>query len=293
MDMKKDKRRAFLMYTDDWLSSRAITAMTAAEERGYLRLLLYSWNEDDCGLPDDDETLALLSKLGNAWYGKSGAVVRAQFITRDGRIFNEWLLEERAYQNKVRESRSEAAKTANAVRRSSNSDPSRIADGPQTDPNRNRNRKPKPETIKTVPEPDGAGSHTLTTENITEAQRALGAHRGNGSAPDEQITRRILALFHSMDVFRSWIGNIAATVDPSKITSTGYALYLTNAQRWIGTNGNQATPKPTEYFDTTTITGPNPEPPRLVSTMHPETRRRIEEARKAEPKKTQFWKPDW
>jgi hypothetical protein len=105
------------MYTDDWLSSAVIAAMTAAEERGYLRLLLYSWNEDDCGLPDDDDTLAQLSKLG-------------------------------------------------------------------------------------------------------------------------------------------------ATVDPSKITSKGYALYFTNARRWIDDGDRQPEPKPIKYFDVTTITGPKePESP--------------------------------
>jgi uncharacterized protein YdaU (DUF1376 family) len=254
MDMKKDKRRAFLIYTDDWLSSRAITAMTAAEERGYFRLLLYSWNEDDCGLPDNDETLAQLSKLGRAWYGKSGPVVRAQFVTRDGRIFNERLLEERAYQNEVREKRSEAARAANAIRWASDSDPSRIANGSQTDPNRNRNRKPKLKHTVPEPEPDGTESPLLTPENITEAQQALAGHRRNGSTPDEQITRRILCLFDNMMLFRAWIRNIEGTVDPSKITGKGYALYVTNAQRWI-VGGAQTEPKPIKYFDPTTITG--------------------------------------
>jgi uncharacterized protein YdaU (DUF1376 family) len=274
---KRDTHQAFLLYTADWLSSTAIELMTAGEERGYLRLLIHAWQSPDCGLPDDDRILAVLSKLGAEWEAGSGAVLRRQFVPRGGRLFNARLLEEREYQDKVRGSRSEAARAANASRWASVNDPSRITDGSLTDPN--RNRKPKPETIKTVPEPDGKGSHMLTTENITEAQRALAAHRGNGSTPDEQITRRILGLFNGMTVFRSWIGNIAATVDPSKITSTGYALYFTNAQRWIGTNGNRPAPKPTKYFDVTTITGP-PEPPRLVSTMDPETRRRIDEWQK-------------
>jgi uncharacterized protein YdaU (DUF1376 family) len=289
---KRETHQAFLLYTADWLSSTAIELMTAGEERGFFRLLMHEWQSPDCGLPDDDRTLAVLSKLGAEWEAGSGAVLRRQFVPRGGRLFNERLLEERAYQDKVRSARSEAAKTANAVRWSSNSEPSRITDGSQTDPN--RNRKPKPETIKTVPEPDGAGSHMLTTENITEAQRALAAHRGNGSAPDEKIIRRILGLFDSMAVFRSWIGNIGAAIDPSRITSSGYALYFTNAQRWIGANGNRLTPKPTKYFDVTTITGPSPKPTKYFdpttitgetpapsrSTMDPETRRRIDEWRK-------------
>jgi hypothetical protein len=34
-----ERYRAFLMYANDWLASTAIDLMTAAEERGYLRLL--------------------------------------------------------------------------------------------------------------------------------------------------------------------------------------------------------------------------------------------------------------
>jgi uncharacterized protein YdaU (DUF1376 family) len=54
---------AFLFYVEDWLSSTAIDLMTAAEERGYLRLLLHAWKNPDCGLPNDDRILAHLSKL--------------------------------------------------------------------------------------------------------------------------------------------------------------------------------------------------------------------------------------
>ena len=69
---KPNRYGAFLLYVDDWLSSTAIELMTAAEERGYLRLLMHAWKSPDCGLPKDDKTLAQLSKLGGAWRGKSG-----------------------------------------------------------------------------------------------------------------------------------------------------------------------------------------------------------------------------
>jgi len=122
-----DRYGAFLLYCNDWLSSTAISLMTAGEERGYLRLLLHAWKAEDCGLPDDDDVLAQLSKLGRAWSknGKSGAVLRAQFVARDGRLYNERLLREREHQKAVRFSRSSAAKTAADVRWNA----SRIADG--------------------------------------------------------------------------------------------------------------------------------------------------------------------
>jgi hypothetical protein len=94
-------RNAFLMYVDDWLSSSRIELMDAHEERGYLRLLLHAWKQPDCGLPTDDLTLAAWSKMGPQWMREtadrkfrvsgvtSGQKVRACFVERNGRLFNE------------------------------------------------------------------------------------------------------------------------------------------------------------------------------------------------------------
>ncbi|HEX3745398.1 MAG TPA: DUF1376 domain-containing protein [Bryobacteraceae bacterium] len=109
--MANDERyAAFLFYCEDWLSSTAIDLMTAAEERGYLRLLLHAWKNADCGLPNDDKSLAQLSKLGRAWMGASGAVVRAQFFEKDGRLYNQRLVRERENQVAIRQARSGAGK---------------------------------------------------------------------------------------------------------------------------------------------------------------------------------------
>ena len=80
------------LYVNDWLSSMAVSMMTPAEEGAYFRLLCHAWNEPDCSLPDDDATLAKLSRLGDAWQQDSGARIRACFKpdpARPGRIFNE------------------------------------------------------------------------------------------------------------------------------------------------------------------------------------------------------------
>jgi hypothetical protein len=95
--------RAFLMYIDDWLSSKQIALMDAAEERGYLRLLLYAASEPDCGLPDSDSELAFISLLGSQW-GKptadesrrlgaltSGDKLRRCFYLKTNRLFNDKL----------------------------------------------------------------------------------------------------------------------------------------------------------------------------------------------------------
>ena len=89
---------AFQFYPDDWLSSKDITLMSAAEEGAYIRLLSYAWLADDCGLPDDATTLASLSRLGDDWRGQSGEKIRAKFRKRRGRLYNDRLLEERRKQ---------------------------------------------------------------------------------------------------------------------------------------------------------------------------------------------------
>ena len=136
---KRDRYGAFLLYVDDWLSSTSIDLMSAAEERGYLRLLMHAWKAPDCGLPDDDSTLSKLSKLGGGWRGQSGEGVRAQFFARDGRLFNDRLLRERQHQQSVRESRSNAGRTAAASRWNA----PRIRDAQQNNANPNPNPKPK------------------------------------------------------------------------------------------------------------------------------------------------------
>ncbi len=119
---------AILLYIDNWCSSRKIEMMDAAEERGYLRLLMRAAKEPDCGLPDDDAQLAVISKLAAQWKRPtrepefrvrneacatktSGEKLRECFFSRGGRIYNERLLREHAkYLLKLEQKRSAAKK---------------------------------------------------------------------------------------------------------------------------------------------------------------------------------------
>lgn len=100
--------RAFLFDVDDWLSSTDISLMSAEEERGFLRLLLHAWKQEDCGLPDDDDVLARLSLIGAGWK-KAAAKIRRCFDSRDGRLFNARLLKEWKYQRAYHARQAEAA----------------------------------------------------------------------------------------------------------------------------------------------------------------------------------------
>jgi uncharacterized protein YdaU (DUF1376 family) len=77
--------------------------MTPAQEGAYIRLLSIAWGSEDCGLPDDDTQLAVLSRLGEEWFNGGSTVVRKCFKQKNGRLYNERLLEERKKQDVWRE----------------------------------------------------------------------------------------------------------------------------------------------------------------------------------------------
>ncbi|WP_346318205.1 DUF1376 domain-containing protein [Chitinophaga sp. YIM B06452] len=81
----------FKFYPNDWLSAPEVILMTPAEEGAYIRLIALCWKEG--GLPDDDDQLAVLSRLGKAWT-KSKDRLRACFVSVDGRLQHKRLLKE-------------------------------------------------------------------------------------------------------------------------------------------------------------------------------------------------------
>ena len=81
------------VYVADWFGSQSIMLMSLEEEGGYFRLLLQAWASGDCTLPDDDQSLSVLSRLGQKWFEGSGDKIRRCFKTRKSaagpRLFNE------------------------------------------------------------------------------------------------------------------------------------------------------------------------------------------------------------
>jgi hypothetical protein len=126
--------RAFYFYIDDWLSSKKIEKMDAYEERGYLHLLLAAASEDGPpSLPDDDEELAILSKLDSQWWKPtkdrakrigektSGKKLREAWLFKPvgayaGRIYNERIYREWEKQQISHRTQSEAGKRGNQKR---------------------------------------------------------------------------------------------------------------------------------------------------------------------------------
>jgi len=83
---------AFQFYVKDWLTSKKVTLMTLEEEGAYIHLLAHCWDSDDCTLPDDDNALAELSRLGPKWHSTdSGSKLKLCFEPhprKAGRLIN-------------------------------------------------------------------------------------------------------------------------------------------------------------------------------------------------------------
>lgn len=97
---------AFQFYPSDWLSSGKVSLMKPEYEGAYIRLLAYAWLDPDCSIPDDDDQLASLSRLGEGWFKGGSQMVRACFIKSDtlaGRLVNIRLLHERKKQAEWKE----------------------------------------------------------------------------------------------------------------------------------------------------------------------------------------------
>ncbi len=105
-----NKPPAFQFYANDWLGSTQVMLMSPAEEGAYIRLLAIAWNDEDCCLPNDDDKLAKLSRLGEAWHNGSGAIIKKCFKEKGNKIFNERLLKEKRKIKQFRKERSESGK---------------------------------------------------------------------------------------------------------------------------------------------------------------------------------------
>ena len=108
---------AFQFYPKDWLSSKSVALMTLEQEGAYIHLLAHCWESEDCGLPDDDKQLAILSRMGERWFSESAAVKEC-FVghpTRKGRLINSRLYRYRKeLRGKQRERAASGRKGANS-----------------------------------------------------------------------------------------------------------------------------------------------------------------------------------
>lgn len=114
------KSPAFSLYVNEWLGSTSIAAMEPEEEGAYIRLLCHAWGDPDCSLPNDDQILAKLSRLGERWFNGCSTRVKQCFNTHPGkpdRIYNQRLLDERNKQARNSAKKSAAGRKSGEARR--------------------------------------------------------------------------------------------------------------------------------------------------------------------------------
>ncbi len=88
---------AFQMYPNDLLGSATIQKMDAAGVGGYVLLLLWCWNDKQCGL-DVDEDFQKLGKLTDAQWKSQKDLIMRNFKKVGKKLYNRRLLLERKKQ---------------------------------------------------------------------------------------------------------------------------------------------------------------------------------------------------
>ncbi len=125
-----NKSPAFQFYPKDWLSSATIQMMPPEYEGAYIRLLAYCWESGDCSLPDDDDALARLSRLGEGWLKGGCNLVRKCFIPhpkKPGFLTNERLYNELQKQEVWRKKSSKGGKKS-ALKRAEDKASARVVE---------------------------------------------------------------------------------------------------------------------------------------------------------------------
>lgn len=93
--MAKDPAMPF--YVNDWLSSPRVSCMSLEQQGAFVRLLCYCWASGSASIPDDEETLARLSGMGEKWSAKGTSnLLRRCFVKHpdlEHNLTNEKLLE--------------------------------------------------------------------------------------------------------------------------------------------------------------------------------------------------------
>lgn len=97
------KSPAFQFYPNDFLGSTKVMLMSPDSMGGYAVLLFTAWNTVDCGLPNEDQKLSILSRLGERWFNGCSTEIRPCFFLYEGRLYNRRLLLERKKQVERRE----------------------------------------------------------------------------------------------------------------------------------------------------------------------------------------------
>jgi len=114
----------FSFYASDWLGSMSVGMMSLAEQGLYCRLLCIQWSLQDCGLPDDCDSLARLVGVNKLEFTQLSERVMKKFeryadgLLRNPKLYAEWLKVQKTYKKRCKGL--EKARAARSLEREGN-----------------------------------------------------------------------------------------------------------------------------------------------------------------------------
>lgn len=175
---------SFQFYVNNFLGSSRVMLMAPDSVGGYVFLLAAAWNSADCGLPNDDEKLAVLSRLGSRWGDECGKEIRACLFEYEGKMYSRRLLCVRKAQIERREKAKKAGIKSGQARRGK-SPQCELPLNDTTHENELGSELAREPTYEPVAEPYGehdaehGGQHQTNTESEFEPE---------SQSPDEKRT---------------------------------------------------------------------------------------------------------
>lgn len=112
-----DRQRSpwFKLWAAEWITDERLAIWPVERKGALLELRCHAWRADPPGtLPDDDESLAVLSRLGRRW-PRHAAALRSIMTPADGRLRDDELAAQ--YASMVEESMKRSASASASARR--------------------------------------------------------------------------------------------------------------------------------------------------------------------------------
>jgi len=157
--VKEYKPPAFQLYVNDWLGSTKIALMDPAAEGAYIRLLCHAWNDPDTTLPNEEQILILLSRLGSRRWKKYRSMILKCFDSHpsiEGRLHNKRLTKIKEDMRKFHETQSLKGKRG--------ADARWLGHSPGHSPGNSQHKKP---AIERPMAHDGPSSSTSTSTSTS------------------------------------------------------------------------------------------------------------------------------
>jgi len=222
------KSPAFQFYPNDWLGSTKIMLMTPAEEGAYIRLLCIAWNAPDCGLLDDDDQLATLSRLGEGWFSGGSEKIKSCFEKKGDRLFNKRLLSERKKQKEWREKSRQGGIASGKSRKNKGLSPEGWLGSGATKP------EPKGNTSSSSSSSSSSSNKKEYNGHFATLWTAYGYKKGKAKAEKaftKAIKDKALDIPEDMDMLVKSISTYRTTIKKENILQAHFATWI-NDRRW-------------------------------------------------------------